>query len=44
MYTVPTHSNPRGVSLSEARRRHLVRLAHEHGLLVLADEVYQVGS
>jgi 2-aminoadipate transaminase len=41
LYTIPTFHNPTGVSLSEARRRALVDLAVEHGLLVLEDDVYR---
>jgi hypothetical protein len=42
LYTIPIHNNPRGVSLSEPRRRRLLALAEEFDFLVLADEVYQV--
>ena len=40
VYLVPTHGNPSGATLSDARRRALVRLAVEHGFTVIADEVY----
>jgi 2-aminoadipate transaminase len=41
LYTIPTFHNPTGVNLSEARRRALVDLAVEHGLLVVEDDVYR---
>jgi DNA-binding transcriptional MocR family regulator len=41
LYTIPTFHNPTGVNLSAARRRALVDLAVEHGLLVLEDDVYR---
>jgi 2-aminoadipate transaminase len=40
IYTVPTFQNPAGVSMSLARRRRLVELAHERELLVLEDNPY----
>lgn len=40
LYTVPTHQNPSGATLSMNRRRRLVELSREHGFVVLADEVY----
>jgi DNA-binding transcriptional MocR family regulator len=40
LYTVPTHQNPSGATLSLNRRRRLVELSQQHGFTVLADEVY----
>ncbi len=42
LYTVPTHQNPTGTSLSESRRREVVALCREHGVLLVADEVYHL--
>lgn len=40
LYTIPTGSNPTGVSLSLARRKELLRVAKEHDLLVIEDDPY----
>ena len=40
LYVVPSHANPTGCTLPEAKRRALVELARRHGLFILADEVY----
>src|SRR5436190_7688561 len=40
LYTIPTFQNPSGRTLSTERRRRLVELADEHGLLVLEDDPY----
>jgi 2-aminoadipate transaminase len=40
IYTVPSFQNPAGVSMSLARRRRLVELAHRRELLVLEDNPY----
>jgi 2-aminoadipate transaminase len=40
LYTIPTFQNPSGRTLSELRRRRIVELAHEHGLLILEDDPY----
>jgi 2-aminoadipate transaminase len=40
LYTIPTFQNPSGRTLSPARRRRLVDIAHEHDLLVLEDDPY----
>jgi 2-aminoadipate transaminase len=42
VYVIPSGQNPTGSSMPTERRRRLVELAHEHGFLVLADEVYQL--
>jgi DNA-binding transcriptional MocR family regulator len=40
LYLIPTFQNPSGRTLSEERRRRIVELAREHGLLVLEDDPY----
>jgi DNA-binding transcriptional MocR family regulator len=40
LYTIPTFQNPSGRSLTVERRRRLVELARERGLLVLEDDPY----
>lgn len=42
LYIIPTYQNPSGSVLPSDRRRKLVELAQQHGLLVLADEVYNL--
>lgn len=44
LYTVPAHQNPTGATLTEARRERLVALCREHGVLLVADEVYHLLS
>jgi 2-aminoadipate transaminase len=40
LYTIPTFQNPSGRTLSTERRRRIVELAREHGLIVLEDDPY----
>jgi 2-aminoadipate transaminase len=40
LYTIPTFQNPSGRTLSLERRRRLVELARDRGLLVLEDDPY----
>jgi DNA-binding transcriptional MocR family regulator len=40
LYTIPTFQNPSGRTLSTERRRTLIELAREHGLLVYEDDPY----
>jgi 2-aminoadipate transaminase len=40
LYTIPTYQNPMGVSMSTERRRALVDLARERGLLIVEDDPY----
>ena len=40
LYTIPTYQNPMGVSISSARRRALVDLARERGLVIVEDDPY----
>src|SRR5690606_32787408 len=41
LYTIPTFHNPTGATLSLDRRRALVDLAAERGLLIVEDDVYR---
>lgn len=41
LYTIPTFHNPAGTCLRDVRRRRLLRLAREHGFLVVEDDVYR---
>lgn len=40
MYTMPTLHNPLGWVLSARRRRHLVSIARQHGLILIEDAAY----
>lgn len=40
LYTIPNHQNPAGVSLSEERRREVLRIAEDHDLMVVEDNPY----
>jgi 2-aminoadipate transaminase len=40
LYTVPTHQNPAGVSLSTDRRERLLEVAERHDLLIVEDNPY----
>jgi DNA-binding transcriptional MocR family regulator len=40
LYLIPTFQNPSGRTLTAERRRRVVELAQEHGLLVLEDDPY----
>ena len=40
IYTIPTFQNPTGIDMSMRRRTDLVRLAAEHGILILEDSAY----
>jgi 2-aminoadipate transaminase len=42
LYTVPTHHNPAGATLPADRRERILRLCREHGVLLVADEVYHL--
>jgi DNA-binding transcriptional MocR family regulator len=42
VYTVPTHQNPSGVTLSAARRAALVELSRRFAFRIVADEVYHL--
>jgi DNA-binding transcriptional MocR family regulator len=41
LYTVPTFNNPTGATMSLERRKAVVELAQQEGLLVLEDDVYR---
>lgn len=40
LYTIPNFQNPGGVTMSLARRKHLLELAHRYKLLVIEDDPY----
>jgi len=40
LYTIPNFHNPTGVTLTEARRRRLVQVCAERGVLILEDDPY----
>jgi 2-aminoadipate transaminase len=40
IYTIPTFQNPSGTDLTLARRKRLVQLAAEYGVLVVEDDAY----
>jgi DNA-binding transcriptional MocR family regulator len=42
LYTIPTHQNPSGTTLTRKRRGSLVELSREKGFLIVADEVYHL--
>jgi 2-aminoadipate transaminase len=42
LYTIPTHQNPTGATLPDARRERLVALCRQYGVLLVADEVYHL--
>ena len=42
LYTIPTHHNPTGATLSVERRGKLIELAEKYGFFIAADEVYQL--
>ncbi len=44
LYTIPVYQNPSGLTLSAAARQPIVEICAEHGVTVLADEVYQLLS
>ena len=41
LYTIPTFHNPTGTSLSEGRRRGLVKIAAQEHLMLVEDDVYR---
>ena len=42
LYTIPTHQNPSGISMSAARRMEVLALCRSHNALLVADEVYHL--
>jgi 2-aminoadipate transaminase len=40
IYTIPTVQNPTGAIMGEARRRELIQLAADHGVMIFEDECY----
>jgi 2-aminoadipate transaminase len=41
LYTIPNFHNPTGITLSEARRIEIIRLARQHDFLIVEDDVYR---
>jgi 2-aminoadipate transaminase len=41
LYTIPNFQNPSGVTLTTARRETILKLAREHGFLIVEDDVYR---
>lgn len=41
LYTVPDFHNPTGITLSLARRQHLIRLANQYDFIILEDSPYR---
>jgi 2-aminoadipate transaminase len=44
LYTIPVFQNPTGRTIPPERRRRLIEVAEKYGLLVVADEAYQLLS
>ncbi len=44
LYTIPVFQNPTGRTVSQERRGRLIEIAEKYGLLVVADEAYQLLS
>ena len=42
LYCVPTGNNPKGETMGDGDRARLVRLCAEHGVVVVADDVYEL--
>jgi 2-aminoadipate transaminase len=40
-YTIPNFHNPTGVTISEERRRQIIRLAEQYGFTIVEDDVYR---
>jgi len=41
LYTIPNFQNPTGTTISTARREAILKLAREHDLLIVEDDVYR---
>ncbi len=41
LYTIPNFQNPSGVTLTATRREAILKLAREHGFLIVEDDVYR---
>jgi 2-aminoadipate transaminase len=41
LYTIPNFHNPTGITLPEARRIEIIRIAQRYGLLIVEDDVYR---
>lgn len=42
LYTIPIHQNPTGATLAAESRAAVVEICRRHGVLLIADEVYQL--
>jgi DNA-binding transcriptional MocR family regulator len=42
LYCIPTVQNPTGAVLGESRRRDLARIARDHGVLIVEDDVHRL--
>jgi len=42
IYIIPTYNNPTGTTMPAESREELVAIAREHGIKIVADEVYQL--
>lgn len=42
LYTIPIHQNPSGVTIPEKHREALIEICRDQGVLIIADEVYQL--
>jgi len=40
-YTIPNCHNPTGITTSEARRRAIIKLAQQYGVMIVEDDVYR---
>jgi 2-aminoadipate transaminase len=40
LYTIPNYHNPTGITLAEARRIEILKLAERYGFLIVEDDVY----
>ena len=41
LYTIPNFHNPTGITASEQRRKEIIRLAKQYGVLIVEDDVYR---
>jgi 2-aminoadipate transaminase len=41
LYSIPNFHNPTGITLPEARRIEIIRIAQQYGLLIVEDDVYR---
>ena len=41
LYTIPNFHNPTGITLAEARRSEIIKIAQQYGFLIVEDDVYR---